>query len=158
MTSDLNTITVPNTSATNDRCKSLRAHAWASFAMGGLCAAFAIRVFFIMLAPTHSFGAALSLWKHDKGVLASLTGVSILTLGGLLTFARLSRAEAWAQLSQTDRALSVIGIIPASLLYYPIMILATVLALILYFCMLTWVGFVRRIERLTHWERRDRTL
>jgi hypothetical protein len=145
---------IPNAQAPPDRIKSVRAHAWVGLVASGLCAAFAVRVFFIMFAPTHSFATAFDLWRHDKGVRIAIPALLIVTLGSLLTFNRLRRAKSWAQLSRADRALSFLGIIPASVVYYPIVIAATVLGLVLTFFMLTYAKFVQRVDRHMPWKSR----
>lgn len=147
--------TVPNASRPGDRGHSVRAHAWAGLVASGLCAVFAARVFFIMFAPTHSFATAVDLCKHDKGVRTAVTALVVLSLGSILTFNRLTRAASWAQLSRTDRALSILGIIPAGLVYYPIVAAATGIGLALNFLILAYVNLVRRIDRHMPWGRRD---
>lgn len=146
---------VPNASQLGDRGHSVRAHAWAGLVASCLCAAFAVRVFFIMFAPTHSLATAIDLCRRDKGLLTAVTALVILSLGSILTFSRLTRAASWAQLSRTDRALSIIGIIPAGLVYYPIVSAATVIGMALTFLILAYVNLVRRIDRHMPWGRRD---
>ena len=145
---------VPKAIQPSDRSQSVRAHAWVGLVAAGLCGAFALRVFFIMLGPTHSYAPAFVLWRHDKGVRATVPALLILILGSLLTLARLRRAKSWAQLSRMDRALSIAGIIPAALLYYPIVITATVIGWGLWFCMVTYVRLLQRIDRHMPWGRR----
>lgn len=138
-----------------DRRKSIRAHALVGLGAAALCGAFALRVFFIMFGPTHSFATAMDLWKQDRGARIAVAALLVLTLGALLALARLRRAESWTQLSRMDRVLAILGIIPASVVYYPIVATATLIGMGLFFVMMMYVTFVRRVESLVRRKSRN---
>ena len=87
-------------------------------------------------------------------MLTAVSALLFLALGSILTFNRLRRAESWVQLSRSDRALSVLGIIPAAVLYYPVVTAATIVGWGLFFLIMTYAKLVRRVESHMPWKSR----
>ena len=132
-------------SSPRDRRGSLRGLAWVSLVAACLCVAWVLVIFLVMLTPT-SLAVAFDLLRRDKGVLAALAAAPVFLLGGLLTLNRLRRAESWTQLSRVDRVLSVAGILPGALVFYPIAGIAMVMGVAMFFGIFA-VGDIPRLWR-----------